>query len=153
MSASSDNHRYAAWLVLTNFKPHKHDTAELIEKYAGKVHNRAAVVEITFGVIRNLTFIDGLITQISSQPKDRISEKILNCLRIAVYELIFSNQADYAAVNEAVNLSNKVGSKKSAGFANVVLRKICAYKEQIYRFKKFRLPKNASSKSCRRLPV
>ena len=127
MSASPDDYRYAAWLVLTNFKPHKHDTAELIEKYAAKVRNRAAVVEITFGVIRNLTFIDGLIAQISSQPKSRISEKILNCLRIAVYELIFSNQTDYAAVNEAVNLSNKVGSKKAAGFVNAVLRKISAH--------------------------
>ena len=127
MSASSDNYRYATWLVLTNFKPHKHDTAELIEKYAAKVRNRAAVVEITFGVIRNLTFIDGLITQISSQPENRISEKILNCLRIAVYELVFSNQADYAVVNEAVNLSNKIGSKKAAGFVNAVLRKISAH--------------------------
>ena len=126
MPVSPDNYRYAAWLVLTNFKPHKHDTAELVEKYGRKVRNRAAVVEITFGVIRNLTFIDGLITQISSQPEDRISEKILNCLRIAVYELIFSNQADYAAVNEAVSLSNKVGSKKAAGFVNAVLRKISA---------------------------
>jgi 16S rRNA (cytosine967-C5)-methyltransferase len=127
MSALSDNYRYAAWLVLTNFKPHKHNVAELIEKYTAKVRNRAAVVEVTFGVIRNLTFIDGLITQVSSQTKDRISEKILNCLRIAVYELVFSSQAGYAAVNEAVNLSNKVGSKKAAGFANAVLRKISAH--------------------------
>ena len=120
------DYRYATWLVLKNFKPDKYDTAELIEKYGSKIQNRAAIVEITFGVIRNLTFIDALIRQISTQSVNRISEKILNCLRIAVYELIFSSQPDYAVVSEAVNLANKTGSKKSAGFVNAVMRKICA---------------------------
>jgi 16S rRNA (cytosine967-C5)-methyltransferase len=127
MLSSPADYRYAAWLVLTNFKPHKHNTAELIEKYGGKTQHHPAIVEITFGVIRNLAFIDGLIAQISARPKNRISAKILNCLRVAVYELVFCNQADYAVVSEAVNLSNKVGSKKSAGFVNAVLRKICTH--------------------------
>lgn len=126
MSSSPTDYRYAAWLVLKNFEPDRHDTAELIEKYGGKTQNRAAIVEIAFGVIRNLTFIDALIRQISTQSVNRIPEKILNCLRIAVYELIFSSQPDYAVVSEAVNLANKTGSKKSAGFVNAVLRKICA---------------------------
>lgn len=120
------DYRYATWLVLKNFEPDRHDTAELIEKYGRKTQNRAAIVEIAFGVIRNLTFIDALIRQISTQSVNRISEKILNCLRIAVYELIFSGQPDYAVVSEAVNLANKTGSKKSAGFVNAVMRKICA---------------------------
>ena len=126
MSPSPTDYRYATWLVLKNFEPDRHDTAELIEKYGSKTQNRAAVVEIAFGVIRNLTFIDALIRQISTQSVNKISEKILNCLRIAVYELIFSGQPDYAVVSEAVNLANKTGSKKSAGFVNAVLRKICA---------------------------
>ncbi|MGB8227033.1 MAG: transcription antitermination factor NusB [Sedimentisphaerales bacterium] len=126
MSSSPTDYRYATWLVLKNFEPDKHDTAELIEKYGSKTQNRAAVVEIAFGVIRNLTFIDALIRQISTQSVNKISEKILNCLRIAVYELIFSGQPDYAVVSEVVNLANKIGSKKSAGFVNAVLRKICA---------------------------
>jgi 16S rRNA (cytosine967-C5)-methyltransferase len=126
MSSSPTDYRYATWLVLENFKPDRHDTAELIEKYGSKTQNRAAIVEIAFGVIRNLTFIDALIRQISTQSVNRISEKILNCLRIAVYELIFSSQPDYAVVSQAVNLANKTGSKKSAGFVNAVMRKICA---------------------------
>jgi 16S rRNA (cytosine967-C5)-methyltransferase len=126
MSSSLTDYRYATWLVLKNFKPDRRDTAELIEKYGSKTQNRAAIVEITFGVIRNLTFINALIRQISTQSVNRISEKILNCLRIAVYELIFSGQPDYAVVSEAVNLANKTGSKKSAGFVNAVMRKICA---------------------------
>ena len=126
MPSAPTDYRYAAWLVLTNFNPQKHDTSQLIEKYGAKIHNRAGVVDIVLGVIRNLLFIDGFITKISVQPKSSIPDKAFNCLRIAVYELIFSNQPDYAIVNEAVNLSKKTGSKKSAGFVNAVLRKICA---------------------------
>ncbi len=127
MSSPPTDYRYAAWLVLKNFKPHRHDTAELIEKYGGKTRNRPAVVETTLGVIRNSAFIDGLIAQISARPINRISAKILNCLRIGTYGLIFSNQAYYAIVNEAVRLAGKIGSRKSAGFVNAILRKICAH--------------------------
>ncbi len=126
MAAMADNYRQAAWLVLTHFNPNKRNTAELIEKYCGKKYNRAGVVEITSGVIRNSIFIDGLIAQVSGRAAKRISKKIINCLRIGVYELVFCNQADYAVVNETVNLSNRIGSKKSAGFVNAVLRKICS---------------------------
>ncbi|MBN1788758.1 MAG: hypothetical protein JW806_10260 [Sedimentisphaerales bacterium] len=127
MAAKAKNHRQAAWLVLTNFDINRHDSAELIQKYCGKKCNRAAVVDITSGVIRNSIFIDNLIEQISGRSTKRISRKIINCLRIGVYELIFGNQADYAVVNEIVSLANRIGSKKSAGFANAVLRKICSF--------------------------
>ncbi|MGA2915685.1 MAG: transcription antitermination factor NusB [Sedimentisphaerales bacterium] len=126
MPSSPADYRYAAWLVLTKFNPQKHDTSQLIEKYAAKIHNRAGTVDIVLGVIRNLLFIDSFITKISVQPKSSIPDKTFNCLRIAVYELIFSNQPAYAIVNEAVELANKTGSKKSAGFVNAILRKICA---------------------------
>jgi 16S rRNA (cytosine967-C5)-methyltransferase len=126
MAAAADNERRVSWLVLKHFEPDKHNTAELIEKYCGKKCNRPAVIEITSGVIRNSVFIDGLIAQVSGQAVKRISKKIIDCLRIGVYELIFCNQADYAVVNEAVNLAREIGSKKSAGFVNAVLRKVCS---------------------------
>lgn len=127
MPSSPTDYRYAAWLVLTNFNPQKHDTGQLIEKFGAKIKNRAGIVDIVLGAIRNSAFIDNLITKTSIQPKSSIPEKIFNCLRIAVYEIIFSNQPSYAVVNEAVNLAKKNLSKKSAGFVNAVLRKICAH--------------------------
>ncbi|OHB59388.1 MAG: hypothetical protein A2173_11650 [Planctomycetes bacterium RBG_13_44_8b] len=126
MAAMADNYRRVSWFVLTHFNPNKHNTAELIEKYCGKKCNRAAVIEITSGVIRNSVFIDGLIEQVSGRAVKRISKKTIDCLRIGVYKLIFCNQADYAVVNEIVNLSSQVGSKKSGGFVNAVLRKVCS---------------------------
>ncbi|MDD5011768.1 MAG: 16S rRNA (cytosine(967)-C(5))-methyltransferase RsmB [Phycisphaerae bacterium] len=125
MSTSNLSPRQAAWTVLNHFNAAKHNSAELIEKFGGKSQNRAAVVDIVFGIIRNFTFIDRFIAQSSNQSIKNIPEKLLNCLRIAVYELVFTGQADYAVVNEAVNLARKIGSKKGSGFVNAVLRKIC----------------------------
>ncbi len=126
MKASQFSSRRAAWEVLSHFNAAKHNTAELIEKFSGKTAERSGLVDITFGVIRNSVFIDSLITQSSIRPIKNIPEKILNCLRIAVYELVFTEQADYAIVNEAVSLAKQIGSKKAGGFVNAVLRKICA---------------------------
>jgi len=126
MKAPQFSPRRTAWEVLNNFKAAEHNSAELVEKFGAKTQNRAALVDITFGVIRNYVFINNLIAQSSVQPIKNVPAKILNCLRIAVYELVFTSQADYAIVNEAVDLAKKVSSKKAAGFVNAVLRKICA---------------------------
>ncbi len=125
MRTSDMSPRQAAWEVLNHFNAAKHNSAELIEKFGGKSQNRAAIVDIVFGVIRNFTFIDRLIAQSSNQSIKNIPAKLLNCIRIAVYELVFTGQADYAIVNEAVNMAKKIGSKKGSGFVNAVLRKIC----------------------------
>jgi 16S rRNA (cytosine967-C5)-methyltransferase len=116
--------RRAAWEVLSNFNAAEHNCAELVEKFGEQTQNRASLVDIAFGIIRNSVFIDKLISLVSVKPLKNIPEKILNCLRIAVYELVFTSQADYAIVNEAVNLTKAIGSKKAAGFVNAVLRKM-----------------------------
>ena len=118
--------RRAAWEVLSNFNAAEHNCAELVEKFGEQTQNRASLVDIAFGIIRNLVFIDNLISLASVKPLKNIPPKILNCLRIAAYELVFTSQADYAIVNEAVNLAKAIGSKKAAGFVNAVLRKVSA---------------------------
>ena len=127
MSVSQLSLRRAVWEILNHFSAAEHNSADLIEKFGAKTQNRSALVDITLGIIRNFVFIDSLITQTSIQPKSNIPPKTLNCLRIAVYELVFSNRPVYAVVNEAVSLAGKIGSKKSAGFVNAVLRKACAH--------------------------
>jgi 16S rRNA (cytosine967-C5)-methyltransferase len=127
MSPSQLSLRQAAWEVLNHFKAAERNCAELIEKFGAKTQNRSGLVDITLGIIRNYAFIDSLITQVSIQPKNNIPTETFNCLRVAVYELVFSNRAYYAVVNETVNLARKIGSKKSAGFVNAVLRKTCAH--------------------------
>ncbi|MEN6384872.1 MAG: transcription antitermination factor NusB [Phycisphaerales bacterium] len=116
--------RRAAWEVLNQFDVKKQNANPLIEKISKKTDNRAALVDIALGVIRNSIFIDNLIAVCSGRAIKNIQPKILNCLRIAVYEIIFTEQAQYAIVNEAVELTKKAISKKSSGFTNAILRKV-----------------------------
>jgi 16S rRNA (cytosine967-C5)-methyltransferase len=124
MDDSKLSPRTAAWLILNKFDPKLQNAGKLIDEFSRKTNNRSAVVEIALGVIRNLIFIDNFIGLCSGRTIKNIQPKILNCLRTAVYELVFTNQAQYAIVNEAVELSKKSISKKSAGFTNAILRKV-----------------------------
>jgi len=116
--------RRAAWEVLNKFDAKQQNASSLIDEISRKTDNRAALVDIALGAIRNLMFIDKLIVKCSGRAIKNIQPKILNCLRIAAYELIFTQQAQYAIVNEAVELTKQAISKKSAGFTNAILRKI-----------------------------
>ncbi|RKY10114.1 MAG: hypothetical protein DRP56_01695, partial [Planctomycetota bacterium] len=56
---------------------------------------------------------------------DRVKPSQWNLLRIGVYELVYAPKtADYAILNEAVQLARQAGSKKGAGFINAVLRNV-----------------------------
>jgi 16S rRNA (cytosine967-C5)-methyltransferase len=124
MGDSQISARRAAWEVLNKFDVKQQNAGLLIDDIAKKTDNRAALMDIALGTIRNLTFIDNLIAKCSGRAIKNIQPKILNCLRIAAYELIFTEQAQYAIVNEAVELTKKAISKKSSGFTNAILRKL-----------------------------
>jgi len=123
--------RQLALKVLNSFNPLKHDAAEILHKIIHKTDQRAAATDIVFGVIRNRHAADIIISKTASVPITRISKKILNILRIATYELIYTTDpAQYAIVNEAVNLAHTITGKKQAGFVNAVLRNIIRNIEQ-----------------------
>ena len=80
---------------------------------------------LVFGTIRNMPLIDTLIEKIAQRQVDRIHSRLLNIIRIGVYELVFCPEtAEYAIVNEAVELASSGAGKKQSGFVNAVLRNI-----------------------------
>ena len=82
-------------------------------------------MDLTFGVIRNRQLIDTIIETIADVRVERIQKKLLNIIRIGVFELVFTpDRADYAIVDAAVELTKKAGGSKTAGFANAILRNI-----------------------------
>ncbi len=112
--------------VLDGFDQGRHDAGLLLHEKLGQTERRGQATDIVFGVIRNRAVIDEIITVISKRAVDRIQAKLLNILRMGAYELIFAPQtAEYAIVNEAVNIANQVAGKRGAGFVNAVLRGIC----------------------------
>jgi len=90
------------------------------------------VREIVYGVIENLTYIDYIISKLSSKKIEKIHPKILDILRIGVYQIAFTDKIpDRAAVNESVNLAKKYVHSGASGFVNGVLRNFSRRKDEV----------------------
>ncbi len=103
--------------------------AQLHQEFAGEILNRhpqlterQRATDIVFGVLRNQRVIDLVIEKFSASIK-RIPGRILDVLRVAVFELVYCPQTpEYAIVNEAVEYARHAANAKQAGFVNAVLR-------------------------------
>lgn len=81
--------------------------------------------DLVFGTIRNRIAIDDAITRFADCPVERIQPKLLNIIRIASFEILYSPQTpEYSIVNEAVNTTKALAGKKQTAFVNAVLRQI-----------------------------
>jgi 16S rRNA (cytosine967-C5)-methyltransferase len=88
--------------------------------------------EIVYGVVENLLYIDYIISKSSKIKLKKIHPKVLEILRMGVYQIVFMDKIpDRAAVNEAVNLAKKYGHRGVSGFVNGVLRNISRNKEEL----------------------
>ncbi len=106
-----------------------------INKYLKGIENTRdenLIREIVYGVIENLTYLDYMIAKLSNRKIERIDPKILEILRIGVYQIAFMDKIPHrAAVNEAVNLAKKYGHKGLVGFTNGILRNFSRKKEKV----------------------
>ena len=117
--------RQVALQVLNRFDVARLNAGEILHGMIHQTEQKAQATDLVFGVIRNRFAIDMLIAQIGGTPTERIHKKLVNILRIAIYELAFAPKtAEYAIVNEAANLAGAVAGKKQVGFVNAVLRNI-----------------------------
>lgn len=111
--------------ILDTFNPKTANAAEKLHAKIDLTDQKAQATDIVFGVIRNRTAIDLVVTKIAKTPIERIHKKLINILRIGIYELAFAPRtAEYAILNEAVQLAHDITGKKQAGFVNAVLRNV-----------------------------
>lgn len=86
---------------------------------------RAFITELVNGTLRNLIYIDYVISLFSKMKINKMKPFILNLLRISVYQILFLDKVpDSAVCNEAVNLAKAKGFKDLSGFINGVLRNV-----------------------------
>jgi 16S rRNA (cytosine967-C5)-methyltransferase len=117
--------RTAALTVLRQYNTHRGDAADLLHSLLDTTDRSAQTTDLVYGVIRNTVLIDTLLTRLSGIDKRCVKPALWTILRIGVYELVYAPRtADYAILNEAVNMAYGVSSKKAAGFVNAVLRSI-----------------------------
>ena len=107
--------------------------SKTFEKYSVlKPHEKGLVTELVHGVTERAITLDYIVSKFSSVKLNKISPKILICLEIGVYQLLYMDKIpESAAVNESVNLAKKFGGQKSGGFVNAVLRNGIRNKEKI----------------------
>lgn len=89
---------------------------------------KASLTSLLYGVIEKSVTLDYYIACAASRSSDDIDREAKNAIRIGLYEMLFGNTSEYAAVNEAVKLGSN-NSKK--GFVNAVLRNFIRQKSAI----------------------
>jgi len=117
---------------------------EFLEKYPEKLLEIAADRDITAedkvfdfaesiikGMIMNIDAVDEKIgAQSTHWPLDKIAYLDKSVLRIAVYEILFTDTPDPVAMDEAIEIAKKYCSESSAKFINGVLNAIAKEKNQ-----------------------
>lgn len=80
-------------------------------------------LELSRGTMLNIDRIDTLIRESASNWRiERIASTDRNLLRIAVCEMLFSEEApDQVVINEAVEIAKRYGTEDSPSFVNGVL--------------------------------
>lgn len=87
--------------------------------------DKGFATELVYGVLKNRTRLDFIISKYSKQKLKKISDWIINILRMGVYQIVFLDKVPLsAAVNESVKLAKRYGHQASSGFVNGVLRNV-----------------------------
>ncbi|RKY10156.1 MAG: hypothetical protein DRP65_07000 [Planctomycetota bacterium] len=117
--------RHLALEVLNKFDVARYDAAEILHSVIHQTEQRSQATDLVFGVIRNRSAIDMLITKVGGSQPERVHKKLINIIRMGTYELVLAPKTvEYAIVNEAANLAGIVAGKKQVGFVNAILRNI-----------------------------
>lgn len=124
-SQNTKSGRFTAYQLLDRFDIKKDYASKLLDRFLPQTNQPQRTTDMVYGVIRNLTAIDHVISTFAGCETQRIFRKLINIIRIAVYELVFSPKtADYAIVNEIVEITKRRFSKRHAAFVNALLRNI-----------------------------
>lgn len=92
---------------------------------------RALAVNIFYGTIQNLIYIDRIISEFASKSASAIQPSVMDILRTGVYQILFLQKVpDSAAVNEAVKMCRGKYSY-AKGFVNALLRRVSREKDSL----------------------
>jgi len=87
---------------------------------------------LVLGVLQNINLCDYYIDLYCSKAPDKLESRVLNVLRLGVYQLLFLDKIPVsAAVNESVLLCKKNGLARASGLVNAVLRRIAENKANL----------------------
>jgi 16S rRNA (cytosine967-C5)-methyltransferase len=113
------NPREACVLALTRWESERTFADDLLHEYLGSWQlsalDRAFLTEAFYGIVRNLSRLDFIISQFRDTPLDAPTRQVL---RLGFYQIFHMRIPHHAAVNETVNLAGK-----ARGLVNALLRR------------------------------
>lgn len=92
---------------------------------------RGAIQDISYGTLRQLGLIEGVLKQLLRSPLHEAELKSL--LLISIYQLQFSRAAPHTIVDHAVKVAAQTGSGFGKGLVNGVLRSFLRGKDELVR--------------------
>jgi len=86
----------------------------------------ALATQLCFGVVQNRMLLDFYLEQFSNIPLRRMESKVVQMLRIGLYQMLFLTRIPHsAAVNSSVELTRKhCKNPRAAGMVNGILRSL-----------------------------
>ncbi len=120
--------RSVAFVALKTWRQKKDFADQIISRLLTESNldsaDRAFAVELFYGVLRNLTFLDSAIHRLRPH---RVEADLRDLLRLGIYQLLITNTPDHAAVNETVG----VGSKRQRPIVNAILRSAARQRNEL----------------------
>lgn len=90
--------------------------------YFANPRDRRMYQELVRGVTRHRLLLDWHLAKLSKRPLETLHNAVLNALRMGIYQIIFMNVPDHAAVSESVELVSRHGREQAKAFVNATLR-------------------------------
>ena len=121
--------RKTAWVILNTLDQGRRTLDVLMNTYVGDEseisrRDRALLQTLVFGVLRWRGRLDFIISRFSNTRFNKIDPKVLNILRLALFQIIYLDRIPVsAAVTTAVDLAKSSGARWVVGYVNALLRK------------------------------
>ena len=86
---------------------------------------------LVYGSIRFYHHLNDIITPRIKKPLERKNLDIHSLLILGAYQLLYTDISSHAAINETVEIAEKIGKTWAKGFVNAILRGIDRDKDSI----------------------
>ncbi len=93
--------------------------------------DKAFVTELTYGTLRARGTLDWIIRQFSKQELDKIPDLVLDLIRMSVYQIMYMDVPEHAAVNESVDIAKRYFHPGIPRFVNGLLRAIVRQRDTL----------------------
>ena len=86
---------------------------------------------LVYGSIRFYHHLNDIITPLIKKPLEKKNLDIHSLIVLGAYQLLYTNISSHAAINETVQIAEKIGKPWAKGFINAILRGIDRDKDSI----------------------